>query len=185
MVQPSLRTLRPRRWLYGTPVTPPIRGEHLLEPVTLVVEGAAILEATVRKVSRPVIKLDLHPNEALKGRVQLSWAILEHADGAVIQIIYAGRPELVMHVDGTVEGQSQLSLESRELAEQESYIRHFFWGAFMLVIALRFRNEEPASTFAKFMCVFCILFALVGLGFGLEAIWNNYFHAGPSFVIGN
>jgi hypothetical protein len=62
-----------------------IRHEHVLEHIGIVIPHARILEARVKKVSRPLISLQLvggTPDD----RLMLSWSILEHNDGAAIDV---------------------------------------------------------------------------------------------------
>jgi hypothetical protein len=69
-----------------------IRPEHVISPtVTLATSPRVpILEARIRHVSRPVINIALDTAHLADGSIGVSWKILEHSDGAVIQIILAG-----------------------------------------------------------------------------------------------
>jgi hypothetical protein len=90
-----------------------IRRDAILRPLTIRTRpGAAILEATIRKKSRQVISVELDQARLAEGEVSVSWNILEHDDGAVIQLVYAGGPELYIGASGVVEGQPAI----RELA---------------------------------------------------------------------
>ena len=84
----------------------PIRRAAVLQHVILKIEPCvAILEATVLKKSREVIDLELDQSRFSKGEVSLSWNILEHNDGGVIQLIYAGGPNSKVQCLGVIEGQ--------------------------------------------------------------------------------
>jgi hypothetical protein len=63
------------------------------------------LEAKIRKVSRGVVGAAVDASRLTEGVVPVTWKILEHNDGAVIQLIFAGSTETDIAVDGTVEGQ--------------------------------------------------------------------------------
>lgn len=68
----------------------------------------SILEATIRKTSRDVVGLDMRGEELAKGRLGLSWNILEQDDGGSIQIVYAGPPGATVHLEGVIEGQRSI-----------------------------------------------------------------------------
>jgi hypothetical protein len=86
-----------------------IKKQDMLKPVVLYTENnAPILEATIRKSSRDVTGLSLATEQLQQGRVGISWDILERNDGCVIQLIYAGNPDLNLSIDGVIEGQPQL-----------------------------------------------------------------------------
>lgn len=86
-----------------------IKREQVLKPVVIFTEnGAPILEATIRKSSREVTHLALNTEELQKGRVTVLWDILEQNDGGVIQLIYAGNPDVRISAEGVIEGQPQI-----------------------------------------------------------------------------
>lgn len=86
-----------------------ITSSNILKPIVLyTVHKTPILEATIRKVSRDVIKLQLHPQEDQNGRITISWQILEQNDGGIIQLTYAGSPDMDINVDGVIEGQKEI-----------------------------------------------------------------------------
>jgi hypothetical protein len=87
----------------------PIRKDDILKSILLRTEGAPILEASVRKISRDVTQFSISDREIHNGQVLLSWNILEHNDGAIIQVIYAGGPFVKVWLDGVVEGQPALT----------------------------------------------------------------------------
>lgn len=86
-----------------------VKRDNILKPILIYTENnSPILEATLRKSSRDVVQLSLNTDELQKGRVSVSWNILEHNDGGVIQLIYAGDPSIKLKADGVVEGQGQI-----------------------------------------------------------------------------
>jgi len=86
--------------------TESIRPENVLSPVCILLHpSVTILEAKVRKVSRGVIGAAVDASRLADGVVPVTWKILEHNDGAIIQLIFAGSTETDVTVDGTVEGQ--------------------------------------------------------------------------------
>jgi hypothetical protein len=103
----------------------PIKRENILKPVILYrTDGAPILEAIVRKQSRDVVNLALDTSELTRGRLPLSWAILEQNDGAIIQLTYAGGPDVPIAMSGVVEGQAniqQVAFQSKIQSPEEQY----------------------------------------------------------------
>ena len=86
-----------------------IHKENVLKSVELVTgEQTPILEATLRTNSRDVTGAALDLSRLAKGRVGLSWNILEQNDGVSLQIIFAGSPNTKLTAEGVIEGQSKL-----------------------------------------------------------------------------
>jgi hypothetical protein len=88
-----------------------IRKDNILKDNKIIIyteKNTPILDATIRKTSRDVIGTSLDKRELGQGRLIVSWNILEHQDGNVIQLIYAGNPEINIYVDGVIEGQKQV-----------------------------------------------------------------------------
>ena len=162
----------------------PIRTENILDPVTIVIPGAVILEATIRKVSRPLVKLEMNSGEAQKGKLQLSWAILEHADGAVIQIIYSGKPGALMIIEGTVEGQGRLAIELHDRTGPKPIAFLLFLGFGMFASGLLpFIFKRPRSSWDIVSDVVYLMFAVSVLALGFWVVWQNHLHAMPTFVL--
>lgn len=87
----------------------PVRRSAILEPIVIRMDGKApILEATVRKTNRPVVKLELDTTRLGVGELGVSWNVLETDDGGVVQIVYAGGPDIAIRASGVVEGQRAL-----------------------------------------------------------------------------
>jgi hypothetical protein len=87
----------------------PITTDAVLSTVAIVTEPKVkILSASIRRVSRDVITFHADQKLLPTSIVPLSWKILEHGDGAVVQIIYLGDPRVKLKVIGTIEGQSQI-----------------------------------------------------------------------------
>lgn len=99
----------------------PIKRDTVLKPIVIHVEGdAPILEATIRTSGRDVTQLALNTDEIQQGRVSVFWNILEHKDGGIIQLIYAGSPNANIFVDGAIEGQRQIAqVKKASLMEEE------------------------------------------------------------------
>lgn len=87
----------------------PIKAEDVLEPLVIDLDAdCEILDARVLKVSRSVTKLTKgEVGDRAKNRLPLSFSILEHNDGAAIQIIYSGKPDTTVSLSGTIVGAGQ------------------------------------------------------------------------------
>lgn len=86
--------------------TESIRSENVLSPVCILLHPSVpVLEARIRKVSRGVIGAAVDPSRLADGVVPVTWKILEHNDGAVVQLIFAGSAKTDIAVEGIVEGQ--------------------------------------------------------------------------------
>jgi len=87
-----------------------IREGDVLQPVIISTENnTPILDAVIRKTSRDVIHLSLDVDDLEKGCVAVSWKILEKDDGGIIQVTYAGDPDLDINVKGVIEGQKKIA----------------------------------------------------------------------------
>jgi len=147
-----------------------IRKAHVLSPVRLVVgQDTRILEASLRSMSREVVGFAIDTSSVSAGIVPVTWDILERNDGAVVQLIYAGPPDVEIRLDGIVEGQHQVRVqrfpgEIRSPSEQVSQVarsyRSMAWfgtgGALfvitgtLLVVWLK-GTRPPKGTLAMFL----------------------------------
>lgn len=83
-----------------------IRRGAILQPLVIRTDGKApILEATIRKKSRDVVQLELNQSKMGAGELELSWNVLESGDGGLLQIVYAGGPDVGLQCYGVFEGQ--------------------------------------------------------------------------------
>jgi hypothetical protein len=157
----------------------PIKGNDVLKPIVLhTTDKSPILEATIRKVSRDVIKLQLQPHEAQNGRIAISWQILEQNDGGIIQLIYAGSPDVDILFEGVIEGQNKIErivYPEKIQSPDEQYTvatsgRYFFLfvvifivGTFSLVVIKYLKRRRPLIGREEWF-VFIILAIMIGLG---------------------
>jgi hypothetical protein len=98
----------------------PIRRADLLTKSVVIYTDpkTPILEATIIKTSRDIIQLSLSQDELQEGRIPLTWEILEQGDGGVIEIIYAGKPDITFKVDGIIVGQKEISRYGNKIGFQ-------------------------------------------------------------------
>lgn len=104
----------------------PIRQEEVLRQFSVRTKnGARILEARLRKVSRDVAGIALETGRSENGLILIRWKILERNDGGVIQIIYEGDDNVPILADAIIEGQASLSLlqVGQGAGSQEQYER--------------------------------------------------------------
>jgi len=94
-------------WNDGTEA---IRKENILRPVAIKIgKSKPILEAKALRISRPETGFALDRSNLQDGAVYLKWGILDRKDGAVIQIIYEGGPEIPIKVNGAIEGSHEIT----------------------------------------------------------------------------
>jgi hypothetical protein len=92
-----------------------IRVEHILDPIKIITSNnVRIIEAQIRGIARPVGNFTIDTTHALEGIVYLQWRILEHDDGAEIQLLLAGPPSTRITLSGVIEGQEYIPHESRK-----------------------------------------------------------------------
>jgi hypothetical protein len=95
-----------------------IRPEHVLQEITLVTNPRVpILEATIRRTKRAVSGIALDDSHINDGRLGIRWRILEHGDGAVLQVVYAGRSDNALNIEGFIEGQPYVLTEMPSTTE--------------------------------------------------------------------
>lgn len=94
-----------------------IRPANMLRPLIIHLQGShPVVEARIRKVGRDVAGISLDSSGYAKGEVAVNWDILEHNDGAVVQVLYLGSTDIPITATGVVEGQSSVRLFDKELA---------------------------------------------------------------------
>ncbi len=90
-----------------------IRMENVIKEVVICTGGdVPVLEASVVKYQRDVdvtgFTLVDSSEQRSRGRVPVRWNILEQNDGASIQLIYVGGPEIDVIVEGLIEGRGEV-----------------------------------------------------------------------------
>jgi hypothetical protein len=82
----------------------PIRREDIISPIELVVSNGIIVERSFSAPPLPGTEFQLATN-LVSGRLALDWKILEKGDKAVIQIVYLGKRDLPIILQGRIVGQ--------------------------------------------------------------------------------
>ena len=86
-----------------------IRPTNILRPLVIETENhVPVLEANIRKANRDVIGLRLDESKCAQGQLGISWDILEKDDYGVVQLIYAGPPDLNITAHAILEGQREI-----------------------------------------------------------------------------
>lgn len=133
-----------------------IRRENILKEVVICTDPAVeILEVSIVKHSREFEVTELtvldQPELIKTGRVSISWSILEKNDGASIQLIYLGSPDVDIMVEGLIESSGSIERVGREVkiktpieqVRSEESGRWFLLPAaiFLFVAAIYFSRE--------------------------------------------
>jgi hypothetical protein len=86
-----------------------IRENDILEPITLYTEPKTrIIDVIIRKQTREVTDLRIDDNFLKDGFIPIFWRILEHNDGGIIQVIFAGSADVKISIKGIIEGQNSI-----------------------------------------------------------------------------
>jgi len=88
-----------------------IKGTDILAPITLkTTPRVPILQATLDYVNRDKVVFPfLNTSKMAQGEVGISWKILEHNDGIVVEFDIAGPTNVTIDVSGVLEGQNQIT----------------------------------------------------------------------------
>jgi hypothetical protein len=104
-----------------------IHEADMLRPLIIeMADQVPILEAKIHLATYEVIDLRLDESQCDQGRLGVSWKILEERDGGIVQITYAGSPNLKIAVQASVEGQRRI-LDCSELVPpmRPGFKRHY------------------------------------------------------------
>ena len=113
-----------------------IRNVNILEPITITIgDGVHILEAKIIRSSRDIAGISLDNSKNMNGVVLPNWKILEHEDGAVIQIIYSGSSEEIVAVDGAIEGKREIEEFKLDVSQNVLQMR-WIYGIMLAVIVV-------------------------------------------------
>ena len=168
----------------------PIRPTDVRRPITISV-GAPILEASIRKRSRDVVRVDLDRSGFQKGSVGVTWDILEQGDGAVIQVIYAGNADAPFHTAGAVVGQPSINevVAGSYATAAEQYSReqkghkvsgYFILGLGSVWLLLTYALPPRVRIFPLLRRENAILvISLYLIGYGLWLVFHNMKHVPP------
>lgn len=141
-----------------------IKRDDILETITLYTEPKTpIIEAVVRKQTREVIDLSIDRSSIKEGFIPINWHILEHNDGGIIQIIFAGSPDVEILAKGIIEGQKSIKQikYSRKVKSPTEQIKSefletrlsafvFLFLAIILIVSFFFLKRFNKKRIAKY-----------------------------------
>lgn len=106
--------------------------------------SAPIIEATIRKRSREVVKIDLDRSRLGLGELTVRWNILEFHDGGVLQLVYLGDVTTPISAQATIEGQGELAERETENGHRMSLALLIFdVGLLFLIMAAILFDKGP------------------------------------------
>jgi hypothetical protein len=123
-----------------------IRPEHILSPIILQMSPKVpILEVRLRRISRPVCQIALDESQLADGKLGVSWRILEHNDGAIIQLIVAGPSGVTVAGQGSVEGDPTVRLTTARRSSWASIGNLIVLLSLSIVLLLSFRSVRHTA----------------------------------------
>ncbi len=164
----------------------PIKRADVLRPVLirLTTAGVPILEASLRKISREVTKVTLDETALAQNEIGVQFEILEQNDGCVIQIIYAGPPDVPFAVSGVIIGQhspqelrygGSISSPADQYVKSERSNRASAWsmlltGSLFGAFTLFARYKRPHGTAATWPDRVMLIMPLILIAIGIFEI---------------
>lgn len=164
-----------------------IRKENILKEVVIYTNPSVrILEASISNSSRELDILKFYIIESPElleiGEVPVSWDILEKDDGASVQLIYLGPPEVEILVDGLIEGSGFVKRVGRDVKikspiEQVKSEEKGRWvllpPTFFLLIAFIYMSREFVKDWRKNrkFAIFELIISILFLGMILVSLW--------------
>jgi hypothetical protein len=110
----------------------------------------------------------------------VDWFILEHRDGVVVDLLYAGPPDAGITVDGVVEGQGNVALHDEN--EPGTVYNYNAWASRRRSRSLRFLSALLASVVAVLSVVGLVL-NLRRYRLAKNALGSPYYAAAGSQMI--
>jgi hypothetical protein len=99
----------------------PIRSEDVLTDYVISVQtGHPIVTAKVILMTDPVTEFRLDESKIQDGQLRISWRVLEHNDGALVQVIYEGDTSVPIQLSGVSIGQRSVNLHSQGFRRERS-----------------------------------------------------------------
>lgn len=83
-----------------------IKREHILSPIILRTDNCRIFDVIISKTNAVnEFRFNFESNDVAAAKIVMDWRILEKDEGALVQIVYAGPPEVPITLEGRIEGQ--------------------------------------------------------------------------------
>lgn len=119
-----------------------IKPENVLESFIIRTQPSVpIIESSIRKKSRDVVRIDLDQTRIDLGELKVTWNILEEGDGGIVQLIYAGSPETSISATAIIEGQRkirELKFSGTLRSPTQQYSERDEWRSKMIILSIVF-----------------------------------------------
>ena len=153
----------------------PIRSEDVLSPIVLSIPKDTLLfEVRVVETNRAVIafRIDSFYTNSQSICMKMNWRILERADGALIQLIYAGRAEPRVGLEGTIVGQRSPHKKSKTPSPSRLIVMlGMATGASNLALfGIEFRSRKKDVKF-NFAMLIWLIFGIASVAISLLGLW--------------
>lgn len=168
----------------------PILHSDILSPIVLRLGGEhPILDAKEVNEVRALIGFKIDSAQKASGILRVDWNILEHNDGARIQVIYQGNAHVPVFVRGAIIGQqapARLAYREPGSEQEESPTQYvaitLAMSILLMLIAalghLKDRERNPSGKF-RFYLYIAMPVAVVMLGVAMYQIYNTLWAAPP------
>ena len=167
----------------------PIRHEDILSPMMLVVSNGSIIERSFSTPPLAGTEFQLDTNLA-SGRLALDWKILEKGDKPVIQIVYVGKRDLAIVVQGRIVGQSSPKQVSWAIGAKASRSLKglraactvcLAWDIVLMLILMLIRKSSAALEHWRLVLVPVItgtVLMILGVLYALVKAWYSVLQPG-------
>jgi len=152
-----------------------IRPSHVLSPLMLeaVGEGARVLDARLAGQTRDVVGFKVGGGgQWALGRIPLEFAVLEHRDGARVDVVFIGPPGQSFRVAGVIEGQRELLSPVLNPGQAEIRMSVLGWVVPMAAGVVFVLARELAGSAGMAVAALAIAFGLPALRRSVEARWR-------------
>jgi hypothetical protein len=92
-----------------------IEANDIITPITLIVSNAVLLEWSFStpalagtEFTMPIMAMVTTTRDLSYSSLPLSWKILERGDNPIIQVVYGGRPNAPIVLEGRIKGQPSI-----------------------------------------------------------------------------
>jgi hypothetical protein len=180
-----------------------IRVENILENIILTIDDpdAEILDFKILKISRIVTGLQLNKitiDDSFHFGLKISCVILEKNDGFSGQIIYAGKPNADLNINGIIEGYGPIKSKIKQKEEnsfsnnllQGSTVLGMFFFIMFIIFATRkchntyiVKNRNNKGSYLLIKKILSIVFIyFIGTLLCVTLIWIVVMHIIPSLM---
>jgi hypothetical protein len=162
----------------------PIHGSEILKQIVLRSSNhVPIYKATVSR-QRDVTRFGLYTSNILSGEVIFDWRILEHDDGALLQLFYEGDPDTDFTLDGALEGQNRPHRSTKASTKNIFLVMGVTVAAMYVLSAIETlwlrRLQAPKKRVLSNLVVTLITLCTMGILVGIvQTIFSSSTHVTP------